>query len=136
MRGDAHLLNLEEGSPPIQPRFFSPIHLIKCGVNTNSELVIKADARVQEPKGRWTWKSYPKSFCFSKAWATQGSTIWRIVILYIIFGDWPNLAHLCYLWGPYPLSVCNFTLYIAIIHRSIIVYFHSQFLNCFSSVRW
>ncbi|KAF3522368.1 hypothetical protein F2Q69_00050334 [Brassica cretica] len=26
MRGDAHLLNLEEGSPPIQPRFFSPIH--------------------------------------------------------------------------------------------------------------
>ncbi|WZZ46249.1 hypothetical protein YC2023_042508 [Brassica napus] len=51
MRGDAHLLNLEEGSPPIQPRFFSPIHLIKCGVNTNSELVIKADARVQEPKG-------------------------------------------------------------------------------------
>ncbi|CAF2267055.1 unnamed protein product, partial [Brassica napus] len=26
MRGDAHLLNLEEGSPPIQPKFFSPIH--------------------------------------------------------------------------------------------------------------
>lgn len=25
--------------------------IIKCGGNTNSELVIKADARVQEPKG-------------------------------------------------------------------------------------
>lgn len=34
--------------------------IIKCGGNTNSELVIKADARVQEPKGGELVKVVPR----------------------------------------------------------------------------
>lgn len=34
--------------------------IIKCGANSNSELVIKADARVQEPKGGEIVRVVPK----------------------------------------------------------------------------
>ena len=41
--------------------------IIKCGANSNSELVIKADARVQEPKGGdRDSEGCSKTICFGK----------------------------------------------------------------------